>query len=395
MRILLVNTLYPPLLMGGAERSVSLLAEALARAGHEPWVLSLTPENREQRQEIRGVRILRIPTPNRYFPYPKAPPPAPQRLLWHLRDTWNPQVSSRFRQILREIRPAVVHTNLLVGFSVALWQAVRAEGIPLVHTLRDYYLLCPRSTMFKNGRNCSSICWHCRPFSLPRRRASAWVDAVVGVSRFILQRHQRFGYFPKARAFVVPNAVEARAPGTAPNPPGSPLRLGFMGRLVPAKGIELLLRVFHELQGLPLELWIAGQGEPSYEQTLKARYARDPRIRWLGFVSPAEILGKIAVLVVPSLWHEPMGRVVVEAYAWGVPVVAARRGGLPEVVQEGRTGFLFEPDRPEELGQLLRHLAERPETLVPLQRQAQAYSQDFTVERMRDRYLEIYEQQIP
>ena len=390
MRILVVNTLYPPRILGGAERSVALLAEGLHRAGHEPWVLTLTEGPREERGEVHGVPVIRIPTPNLYFPYLPSPPAAPRRLLWHLLDSWNPRVPGRVRAILREVRPEVVHTNLLVGFSVAVWQAARAEGLPIVHTLRDYYLLCPRSTMFKNNRNCPSICPTCRPFALPRRRASALVDTVVGISRFILQRHLRFGYFPRARTRVIPNAVARpqSAPPVSPDPEG--FRIGFLGRLVPAKGLHLLLEAFHRLPHRHAELWIAGQGPADYEASLKKRYGHDPRIRWLGFVPVERVLSRVSVLVVPSLWHEPLGRVVIEAYTWGVPVVASRRGGLPEIVQEGRTGFLFDPDEPEGLHRILRQLADHPEQLAPLRKQARAYAREFSVDRMVHRYLEVY-----
>jgi glycosyltransferase involved in cell wall biosynthesis len=86
---------------------------------------------------------------------------------------------------------------------------------------------------------------------------------------------------------------------------------------------------------------IAGSGTPDYVESLRSGTDR-PNVRFLGFVKPAEFLRGIDVLVVPSLWEEPAGRVIHEAYAHGVPVIASRLGGPPEMVVEGRTGYLFD-----------------------------------------------------
>ena len=104
-------------------------------------------------------------------------------------------------------------------------------------------------------------------------------------------------------------------------------------------------------------LLLAGAGEPDYERGLRDRCAGVPgKVTFLGVVPPRELFEQIDVLAVPSLWREPFGRIVIEANAWGIPVVASRRGGLPEIVDDGVTGFLFDPDHEEELARTLRGL---------------------------------------
>jgi len=73
------------------------------------------------------------------------------------------------------------------------------------------------------------------------------------------------------------------------------------------------------------------------------RRAPAANVRWLGWVAPAEFFERVDAVIMPSLWHEPFGRVVVEARAYGVPVIAAKRGGIPETIVPGETGVLFEP----------------------------------------------------
>ncbi len=392
MKILHVNVLYPPFVWGGAERSVQTLAEALAHRGHQVWVLSQTPEPHPQKDLINGVHVIRWPTQNLYFPYPSRRPPAPLRLLWHSKDTLNPQVARKTLRLLQELQPDLVHTHLLIGFSVSVWWAVHRRRIPLVHTLRDHYLLCARSSMYKHGRNCKTICAACRPFVRPRREMSALVDGVIGPSRFILRRHLNFGYFPHAQWAVIPHGVEI-PPETEipPSPPIPPLRFGYLGRLDPYKGIELLLEVFHRWQEPSAELWIAGRSMPeTYGLSLKDRYAHDRRIRWLGVVHPSELFQQIHVLVVPTLIHETLARVILEANAYGIPVIAAHRGGIPEEVREGETGFLFDPDRPETLEQWFRHIRKNPRILEPMRQKARRWGEAFSIDRMIEAHLDFY-----
>ena len=100
-------------------------------------------------------------------------------------------MSTRVGRVLDSERPDVFHTNGLAGFSVGVWSQARRRGIRVVHSLRDYYLMCPPSAMYRKGRNCERICARCLPFAAYRRRATQSVHAVSGVSDFILKRHIR------------------------------------------------------------------------------------------------------------------------------------------------------------------------------------------------------------
>jgi len=151
MRIVIVNALYAPLILGGAERSVTLLAEELARCGDQVSVITLHPDPEETVETLNGVRVYRLPLDNRYWHYGQGARPAPAaRLLWHIGDVWNRRAAERVGQILDHERPDVVHSNIITGFSVSVWQEVKKRNIRLVHTLRDYYLLCSRSALFRS-----------------------------------------------------------------------------------------------------------------------------------------------------------------------------------------------------------------------------------------------------
>lgn len=332
MKILIVNSFYYPEEVGGAEKSVRFLAESLARKGHSVRVVSLGRE--ESVDRINDVEVQRVKIRNLYLQEArKAPPPSWKKMLWHGVDAYNPLSRRVFSHILREFSPDVVHTNTLSGFSVSIWDAARAQSIPVVHTIRDFYLLCSKSTMLKDGHSCSSQCRSCAFFCAPKMKATPRIDHLVGISEFMCRTHRQFGLFEDVPQSVIYNPYDAHE---IKNRVVDRVRnIGFIGRLDPAKGVELLIAAFRQLheQDPDLKLIIAGDGRETYIKDLQA-LAEDLPVTFLGRVEPAEFFEQIDVAVVPSVWEEPLGRVVIEALAYGRPVVATPVGGIPEMIDE-------------------------------------------------------------
>lgn len=393
MKILLVNTLYYPNVLGGAERSVQFLAEALARVGHEAVVVSAGWNRGIQVDEINGVKVYYVGLKNLYWPFSKKQNSALIKPLWHLMDTYNPLMAREVDRILAVEKPDVVHTNNLSCFSVAVWRTVKTRKLPLVHTIRDYYLLCPKSSMFSRGRNCEKQCTLCWLYSIPRRKYSELVDIVVGNSRFILEKHTSLGFFPRARAEVIFNAYERETFGFQASVNRQPcVRFGYIGRLHPTKGVEVILEVVRMLPEGTWTLSIAGQGSPEYEKYLKESSLES--IQFMGFVRPEEFFPQVDVLIVPSLWHEPLPRTIFEAYVHGVPVIGSRRGGIPELIEEGKTGFLFDPDRPEELVKAMNTFIQKPELIDIMRDNCLEKAQEFVPGRIVEQYIQVYESAI-
>lgn len=394
MNILLVNTLYQPNVLGGAERSVQLLAEGLTSTNHRVSVASCsTGEQPDSRAQVNGVTVHYLRTRNVYSS-PTGGTRSLMKPLWHVVDTFNPFMAAQLGKLLDHHRPDLVHTNTVGGFSVAAWQAAARRAIPIVHTLRDFYLICPRTTMFRGESSCAEPCLECKIYNWPRRLMSSRVRALVSISEFLLKTHLGRNYFTNATVrAVIRNATgvshAASQPGSAP--PAGKLVLGYLGRLDPSKGVASFLDAARQLPPDRFEILIAGKGEPAYQSSLVERYAAD-NIRFLGFVDPQELFSRIHLLVVPSLWNEPLGRVVLEAHSCHVPVVVSRRGGLPELVDEGRTGLLYEPDRPGELLDILKGLT--PAVCEIMRNHCVGKASEFAPERIASEYAKVYEQAI-
>jgi glycosyltransferase involved in cell wall biosynthesis len=358
LTVLMVNNLYAPRQVGGAEKSVQLLAESLAAAGHAVHVLTLIEQAPTQTRTLNGVQIHECVIQNRHWPFGASRKSAAQRLQWHWRDLDNTGYDDTIQTLFDQLRPDVVHTHNLAGFSTRIWTLARQRGIRAVHTLRDYYLSCPSSTRYRRDRNCTATCLSCKPFELARKPGSHDVDAVVGISQFILDDHLARGFFRNTPTrVVIANTVELRPLQRQCRTDGRVRTLGFLGMLTPSKGIEQLLAAFSAEAPPDATLLVGGSGDDSYVQTLKARHTH-PGIRFLGFVDPLTVYARADVMVVPSLWNEPFSRVAMEAVAYGVPLVASDRGGLSGIAADAGA-ILFEPDLKDQLATVLRDLFAR------------------------------------
>lgn len=340
MKIAYINSFYAPDEVGGAEKSVRFLAETVVAHGHEATVICLG--RKRETTELNGVRIERLPIANSYFPLDAPHQGSVQKLLWHLRDSYNPVAGAQIGHLIDQIKPDVVHTNNLGGFSVSTWSAIKQRGVRIVHTLRDYYLLCPNTAMFSNGQQCQSRCGKCKVMGLPRSAATKHVDMVVGNSQFILNKHLQYGLFASAEKGVIYNAYEPKS--TTPNRPSDYIHIGYIGRLAPTKGVEVLIAAIKLLveQGQSgFKVSIAGDGDPEYVNELKNSAAGLP-IVFMGKVKPEDFYNQVHWTVVPSIWDEPLARVLFESFAHGVPVIGAATGGTPELIEAGSNGWLYD-----------------------------------------------------
>jgi glycosyltransferase involved in cell wall biosynthesis len=394
MKILFVNSLYAPNVRGGAEIAIQHLAEALAGHGNDIVVASTVGDERGSVGIIRGVKVVYLPIANLHWPYDRVPRSSARRKLWHLADIYNPAMKMRLRRLMREERPDIVHTSNLQGISVSAWHAARAERIPILHTLQDYYLTCGRCTRYHNGRTCERTCMECMPLLVARRRASACVAAVVGISRYILDHHQRHGLFSAASfSDVIAHDTPLVAASHGARAAVAPLTFGYLGRLVPEKGVERLLDAFAKRNGEGWRLLIAGAGDERYERELRRKHAAARSrgaIQFLGWIDSAEFFDKIDVLVLPSLWEEPLARVILEAYAHGIPVVGSARGGGPEMIDHGVTGMLFEPNETVSFDAAVDRLLGDPALVEDLGVKAHRRTADYAIERIVEKYLTVY-----
>jgi len=195
-------------------------------------------------------------------------------------------------------------------------------------------------------------------------------DAIISPSAFVKQKLVENGYAAH-RIRVSDYGLRTDVLADYRFVPADHLRVGYIGTILPHKGVDVLVKAFNQLDDARAELKIYGNltYDPGYADQVKA-LARHPGIRFMGEIDNAEVgraLSGIDVLVVPSLWYENSPINIHEAQLVGVPVIASNIGGMVELVRNEIDGLLFRVGDPDDLARQLRRLIADPDLLDRLQ----------------------------
>lgn len=344
MKILIIHTLYKPYNIGGAERICEYMVNGFINEGNDVSVLTTCDKKEKIKDEIiDSIKVIRIPIKNIYWHYNKKRPNAFKRFIWHTVDIYNPFMARAVERIIIKEKPDIAICHNITGFSSSLWRVFKKNKIPVIQVLHDLYSICPNSNMF-NGRDvCKKRCFKCKVFRFMHPYLSRDVDAVVGVSRFVLDKHLEYGLFKNARIKTyIHNVLNVdKFPDISKKANNKKIIFGFIGTLTTAKGIENLLNAFSKFDLQNVELLVAGSGKEDYENYLKNKYRKD-NIKFLGYQKQDDFFKKIDILIVPSLWNDTFPTVILESFIYGIPIIASKRGGIPEVINDNN-GWLFEP----------------------------------------------------
>lgn len=324
---------------------------------------------------------------------------------------WNGEVYKELRALIRRERPTVAHFhNTFPLISPAAYYAARAERVPVVQTLHNFRLSCPKGTFFREGKVCEDcstkmVAWPAVVHSCYResrsssgavatmlaahRLAGTWtrmVDAYVALTEFARCKLARGGV-PEEKIIVKPNFVH-EDPGVGDGEGGYAL---FVGRLASEKGVGTMLEAWRSLAGrIPLK--IVGDGPLEPEVARVAEQADG--VRWLGRRSGAEVRSLMKgarVLVFPSLWYEGFPMVIAEAYAVGLPVVASDLGSMSSLIDDGRTGLHFRPGDPKHLADRVAWAFGHPAEVNRMRKNARAeFEEKYGAERNYRLLMEIY-----
>jgi glycosyltransferase involved in cell wall biosynthesis/MoaA/NifB/PqqE/SkfB family radical SAM enzyme len=310
-------------------------------------------------------------------------------------------VDQRFAETLDRLRPDVVHVGHLNHLSTSLLQEAAARRIPIVFTLHDFWLMCPRGQFMQmhaadnarlwpacdgqEDRKCAMRCY-ARHFSGSPEDSeadvSAWtawvqrrmqhvrsmcelVDVFIAPSQYLLDRFRDEFGLPAAKLVHLDYGFDRKRLGGRQRQPGEPFTFGYIGTHIPAKGIDLLLKAFAQLDDtVRLRVWGRPRGQDtSALQSLAVRLANgaSTRIEWRSEYRNQDIVREVFdhvdVLVVPSIWVENSPLVIHEAQQAGVPVVTANVGGMAELVRHEVNGLLFEFRDHESLAREMQRLA--------------------------------------
>lgn len=277
--------------------------------------------------------------------------------------------------------------NVLPALSPAVYSTAFSLGVPVVHYLHNYRMHCINGFFLNHGRPCESChkgnfwpafqtgCWH------DSRWISGWmglitrrihhldvfskVSAWIALSDAQRNKHQEFG-LPTSRLHVVPHFFDTLLP---PPPVCSNGDILFLGRLSAEKGVDCLLRAWGLVQSRGRKLVIAGDGPEGEKLRSLASSLKLKHVEFTGFINLATqraLWAQTAFSVIPSIWHEPFGRSLLESWGHGRTSVASRIGGLAELVREGQDGLLADPFSEVSLARQMQILIDSPQTCATM-----------------------------
>jgi glycosyltransferase involved in cell wall biosynthesis len=220
---------------------------------------------------------------------------------------------------------------------------------------------------------------------------------VTAPSRFNLEKHLGFGFFTHTRREVVPNACDGDLPESlAPGPSDGAVQGLFLAQFDAHKGLPELLVALRSIleKGPPPRLRVAFAGYGAMQEQVEALCARYPQqLRFHGRVSGEEktaLIRSSSYMLIPSTCHDNFPRTMLDAFMHGLPVIGADRGGIPEVVENGVTGRILEPE-PEAIARAILEYTQDDELRRRHGDAAFARAADYTLEKQIDRFLGIYE----
>lgn len=384
MKVLIFNTLYWPNKVGGAEVSVGYLVEGFVSKGHEVVICCIGNEDNTYLDK-NGAKVIQLKIKNLFFPFDNRKKSFVEKFFWHLIDNYNFLYKNEINDIIENFKPDVIHTNNLCGISVIVWDLAKKSKIKLIHTSRDYYLIHP-SAKISNPKSLiqkiSFMIW-----SYVKKNRSKNVNTYIGISKYILNEHIKNGFFVNSKKKVIYNSQVSNCKIELNNKKTGTKNLGFIGRISPEKGLDILLEAFNKANLNSTKLYIAGEGDSLYIKYLKNKYNIEDVI-FLGKVKPEDYFELIDINIVPSVWDEPLGRVVIEAYSYGIPSIVSNSGGLPEIIQKGITGFIYEKYDINALSDLMINWKE--EICVNYRLNCLKQMEKYSIDYISDSYLSAY-----
>lgn len=396
MKILQVGSGIPPDFIGGAEIYMYNLAKELSNF-HEVHILypvytkRAKPQIVDQVSDNLYIHILQIPQ----FVLLKS---------IQIKNTYlNRSIEQKFMELLIRTKPDIIHFHNLWKFrSARLVDIAHQLNIPIVMTLHDYWFLCPFSTMVNYENNVCNMpepteCYKCwveklsantsvkqlKPFlkfilkmlnspeDFKKRNELLkpmllTVDKIIAPSRFLREMFIRYDV-QENKIIYSENGYNLDVfKGFKRKKESNKIIFGFAGSIIPIKGVHILVDAFLDVPEDKAELRIYGNYNPNskYVKELLEKTRNRKNIKFMGRYEDIRIpYSEIDVLIFPSISYENCPLVLAEARATKTPVIASNLGAIPEFVEDGKTGLLFEPNNPADLREKIMLIIENPELI--------------------------------
>ncbi len=392
LKILVIIHGFPPYYMAGSEVYTFNKCIELSKE-HEVIIFTRIEDEFEKYYKVsetveNGIKIIRVNKPGRDYTF---------------RSKYQDfRIAEIFRKQFEKLNPDIVHINHLSHLTTLIIDIIKEYQIPIIFTLHDFWMMCIRGQLIRDdftlctGPN-KDKCMECNAKYFTSEveadhEIQLWiemlakvnnkVDLFIAPSKFLRKLYINYG-FPEDKVVHMDYGFDKEIINGVKKFPSRKIRFGFLGRIIPVKGISLLIIAFNEVDHSKAELNIYGK-LPSSSMYLKNR-CLNTAINFKGgynYNDIGKVLSNIDVLVVPSIWYENSPLVIHEAFLAKIPVITSNLGGMAELVTHEKNGLLFEPGNVEDLIVKMNLFIENPNLI-------ERYSQETYVRSIREDVEEI------
>jgi len=409
VNICFITYRFPPDVTGGGEISNYILIKNLANLNHKIVVITRKLDNLKPLKQEDGIEIQRIiPAPFPATGYPLEP--------------YSLLLAQRIISCIKNKDVELIH---VLDFRTTPGAIIASKILrkPILVTIRNYWPICPRLTMFIPDQG---ECDECAPSSITkclhkwktglhhyifmvlRRIFLKKANKIICVSKYVRNILFNTLKINKSKLVTLYNIPEYHKFESSSK---SQINLrqeyglseedfivGYVGRITFEKGIEYLIKAFVDIAKIAdqIKLVIAGDGNKKTElQELIKELKLNKYVTFTGFIAHEDIPSFYElcdVIVLPSIWNEPLSRVLLEAFHFGKPVIATKTGGTPEIIRDGENGLLIEPKNSEQLVDKILFLYKNPDVLKRIQEKAKNHSiKNLNSKIMTKKFVNMYE----
>lgn len=387
MKVCIITNTFSPDLIGGSNIYTNTIVRELHNRNYEIVVIAASPHKKDSIKIYNSIKIYYFHPLNISTCSEIGKETLLKQALWTILDIYNHYSYIKIIQILRKENPDIVHLHTPLDITLSAFDAVKKMKLPLIFTAHDYLLLCRKVLLLHDsGEICTSgnINKFCNFYRiLAKKIVDNNTDVVIFPSQFIYDVFMENGFFKKTKKIILPYPIRLNNVNNYKNHSdinNQSLNILYVGSLTKHKGIQILIEAVKQIKKDNIRLMIVGSGR--YSTKLKNLAGADKRITFYGKICNEDIencYNQSDVLVVPSVWNEVFGIVILEAFRARIPVIASRIGGITEVVKNNYNGFLFESGDIYQLKQILENVLENPRLLVELGNNAKDYVKQYDV----------------
>ena len=341
----------------------------------------------------------------------------------------NEEVNIRFEKIIDDFRPDLIHFGHLNHLSLSLPEIATKRGIPIVYTLHDFWLMCPRGRFIQRNskellqlcdgqedKKCATECYkgyYTGDEGLLNTEITYWqqwvstrmkqtkkiveyVDHFVAPSKFLMNKFVKEFNIPHTKISYLDYGFDLNRLKDKNRIPEEDFIFGYIGTHTPEKGIDLLLRAFSSLSAkAKLRIWGALSQETAGLKAIANHFPQKvkDKIEWMGNYENenivTEVFNKVDAIVVPSIWGENSPLVIHEAEQLRIPVITADYGGMAEYIQDGINGLLFKHRDTESLSEKMENLSIDKNLCTKLTKKGYLYSNDGNVPSISEHTIEL------